>query len=276
MRHESGALWPAYPSVRAAANGRPFDLSLVPDGYPANWNNQFWRYDLDTGTGWESIANYPFNGYDHQLGAIGGKLYAVGGRASTSSIGFQLDRLYEYDPNANTWTQKASMATKRFMFCATVLNGHLYATGGIHTSGGVTKTMESYDPVTDMWTSRASMSYDRENHACGAINGKLWVAGGLSTAGPNGGAEVLSHVESYDPSSDTWTTQTALPATSMNNKIGVSGGDLYVFAGRKDTPWNEASAQTDVWRWDASADAWVSMAPKPELILFGIIKNTDE
>lgn len=247
-------------------------------------SNKFWRLNLDGGSSWEALADFPFNGYAHSLVAIGTKIYAVGGRASRGQPGFAshaegdfLKRLYEYDTSANTWTRKADMATARFYGCAAPINGLIYAVGGQCGDGCYTTTLEAYDPSTDTWTYRASSTHKRYMPGCGTLNGDLWYAGGQAiTSGTNhGNAATTDHVETYVPGTDTWTARTSLPIPSRSTQIGISGSDLYVLAGDE---YDLSSLHRNMWRWDAVSAAWVTMPDQPSDTVHGrvTVKNTDE
>ena len=249
------------------------------------WSPKFWRFNLDGGSSWEALADFPFKGYAHNLVAIGTKIYAVGGRAQRGQSGFSsnaegdcLKRLYEYDTSANTWTRKADMATAHFYGCAAPINGLIYAVGGECGDYCYTATMERYDPSTDTWTSRASSTLQRYMPGCGTLNGELWYAGGhipSTSSGLGSGSSVTNHVETYVPGTDTWTTRTSVPIPSKSTQIGISGSDLYALAGENvdATVWNR-----NMWRWDAAGASWVSVADQPSDAVHGriIVKNTDE
>ena len=244
------------------------------------WSSQFWRFNLDGGSSWEALADFPFKGYAHNLVAIGTKIYAVGGRAQRGQSGFSsfaegdcLKRLYEYDTSANTWTRKADMATARFYGCAAPINGLIYAVGGQCGDYCFTATMERYDPSTDTWTSRASSTLQRYLPGCGTLNGELWYAGGhIHASSPE---SVTDHVETYVPSSDTWTTRTSLPIPSRSTQIGISGSDLYALSGENV---DGSVYNRNMWRWDAVGASWVSVADQPSDAVHGrvTVKNTDE
>ena len=62
--------------------------------------------------------------------AMGGKIYVTGGfnEAAVSSA-------YVYDPQADAWTQLASMSTARRLHASAVMGGKLYVFGGRDASG---------------------------------------------------------------------------------------------------------------------------------------------
>ncbi|WP_437953235.1 kelch repeat-containing protein [Sorangium sp. So ce296] len=120
-----------------------------------------------------------------------------------------VDTVELYDPETDTWTPRASMATSRAYHTATLLpDGEVLVTGGM---AGIRtlSSAELYDPRTDTWTSAAPMNDARLEHGAALLrpSGKVLVAGGWGFSGELGSAEL------YDPETDTWTTTGALPGS---------------------------------------------------------------
>jgi N-acetylneuraminic acid mutarotase len=140
-----------------------------------------------------------------------------------------LATLEAYDPTTNSWTPRASMATSRTGLGATAGNGTLYAVGGTHAAVGDEAALEAYSPGTNTWTTKASMPTPRAGLGVSALNGIIYAVGGSSNT--LGTISAVATVESYDPSTDTWTTQAPLPATRADLATTVSGGLLYAAGG---------------------------------------------
>jgi hypothetical protein len=187
--------------------------------------------------------------------ALGGQLYVIGGCtvADCSNITGTVE---VYDPNANSWSAKASMpsGTERYDAAVGVINGKLYVAGG-HNAGGVIGTVEIYNPVTDTWTSGQSMGTARSAAAAGVINGLLYVAGGSDGGGP------VNTLQSYDPVLDSWTPLTASPAMAAQSFAGgaVLNGMLYAVSGI-DGGSNPTGA---VQAYDPVANSWANQTPIP-------------
>jgi len=98
---------------------------------------------------WTAKTGMPTARTELAAAAIGGKLYAVGGRNGNFTA---LNTLEVYDPATNAWTAKAGMPTARYALAAAAINGKLYVVGGINSSSTVVKTLEVYDPATNAWT----------------------------------------------------------------------------------------------------------------------------
>ena len=189
---------------------------------------------------------------------INGKLYAVGGAASTV-----LNTLEVYDPLTGTWTAKAPMPTARLGHAAIAINGKLYAVGGF-TSAGAVGTLEVYDPATDTWTSKTSMPTARFDFGAAAINGKLYAAGGAFNI-----AFGFNTLEVYDPATDVWTSKAVMPTARYALGAAAIDGKLYAVGGFK------ANSGGDSWNvlevYDPATNAWTTKASMPkERYYFGI------
>src|SRR3972149_6681250 len=107
----------------------------------------------------------------------------------------------------NSWVSKAPMHQARSGLGAAVVDGKIYAIGGLTRSGsqstysgGVVGTNEEYDPATNTWTYKTSMPHPRDYFAIGAYQKKIYCIG----SGIN---------EVYDPATDMWETKTPMPTS---------------------------------------------------------------
>jgi N-acetylneuraminic acid mutarotase len=102
------------------------------------------------------------------------------------------------------------MPTARGTHISGVVNGVIYAIGGLSFNGGahVLATVEAYDPVTDSWTTMAPMPTARyEFSGSGVVNGVIYALGGSLVDGAP-----LATVEAFDPSTNTWATKAPMLA----------------------------------------------------------------
>ena len=163
------------------------------------------EYDpaADTGpgsTGWRTVAAMPTARFALAAAAVNGKIYALGGKPSETTI---TDRLEEYDPATNTWTVKAPVPTARYDLSAEMVNGKIYTIGGWSPglgSGALrpNDTVQEYDPATNTWKSKTYL-YPPGRHDLGlaAVNGKIYAIGGEATT-----ARYLQQVDEYNPAND--------------------------------------------------------------------------
>ena len=95
---------------------------------------------------------------DHAAATMGGKIYVTGGWNQMSSV----KSAYVYDPQANAWTQLASMGTARRTHASAAVGGKLYVFGG--SGGGVSlSTAQVYDPASDSWAPVTSLTSARSS-----------------------------------------------------------------------------------------------------------------
>ena len=89
---------------------------------------------------------------------MGGKIYVTGGKDSERST---LNSAYVYDPQADAWTQLASMGNARRVHASAAVGGKLYVFGGY--GGDARSTAEVYDPASDSWAQVPSLTSARRN-----------------------------------------------------------------------------------------------------------------
>ncbi|RXE58134.1 Kelch repeat-containing protein [Acetivibrio mesophilus] len=149
-----------------------------------------------------------------------GKIYVAGGTNGTH----YLNTLEEFDPDTNTWTQKAPMSQKRSgVGIVEADNGKIYAIGGFDGNSYL-NTVEEYDPINDSWTVKTSMNAPRSNFGIAFTAGKIYVMGGYD-------GTTLESVEVYDPYTDTWTGATDMPTARSNFGAGVVNGKIIAMGG---------------------------------------------
>jgi N-acetylneuraminic acid mutarotase len=168
-------------------------------------------------------------------GVIDGKLYVTGGTLNDND-----NALRVYDPVADTWADRTPMSDAGAGMAAGVIDGKLYVTGGSappcsfeHVPNCmIYGTLRVYDPATDTWDeTRSPMPTPRYIHTVAVLNGQLHAIGGDlgDVVGP-AGAGTASH-EVYDPSSDTWTTDTPMTRARYMLVADVINGRLYAAGG---------------------------------------------
>ena len=69
-----------------------------------------------------------------------------------------------------------------------MVNGLLYAVGGVGTPGstsGFMSTVEAYDATANRWTTRPQMPTPRSELGVGVLNGSLYAIGGYAPLNSN-------------------------------------------------------------------------------------------
>ncbi|XP_061641309.1 kelch repeat and BTB domain-containing protein 12 [Phyllopteryx taeniolatus] len=151
------------------------------------------RWSLQGGP-WRSAAPLPVPLAYHTVVRLKDRLYVIGGRTPQS---YRTDdepdrlsnRLLEYDPNINKWTERGPMKYSKYRCGAVVLNGEIFVMGGIGCEGvdrGQSRrcldAVEIYNPDGDYWRdgpslpcSQLSLRTNASN--AGVVGGKIYVCG---------------------------------------------------------------------------------------------------
>ncbi len=153
----------------------------VAGGYRQGSVADFSAYDTATDT-WEILPSLS-ELRDHLVGgAVGDKIYAIGGRRN-GALRANVD---EFDPSSATWTSGTPMLTARAGCAAAVISERIYVAGGEgnrSVQSGVFPQNEVYDPARDRWDSLQPMLTPRHGTGGAALNGLLYVPGGATQQG---------------------------------------------------------------------------------------------
>ena len=115
--------------------------------------------------------------------AVGGKLYAIGGRLSNGTV---RGEVFEYDPAAGEWARRTPMPTPRAGIASGVIAGKIIVFGGEGPSGrpeGTYAEVEEYDPAADIWRSLAPMPNPRHGFYGATVGDRIYLAAGGPAAG---------------------------------------------------------------------------------------------
>jgi N-acetylneuraminic acid mutarotase/glucose/arabinose dehydrogenase len=223
-------------------------------------------YDLQNRQWLAPKSARPYTGHHHAAEVVGGKLYLVGGLDGGSE-----GRVQIFDPATNTWTTGADMPWSGGSVSTAVIDGEIYAAGGIVSTFTVANCAV-YDPVADTWTTRAAMPDSGRNHTAAGTDGtKLYVFGGRRAGNfvTNGYDSLMI----YDPGTDAWSWSgevgsTLAPLPEARGGMGKAvwlRGEFYVFGGETlddpDADANGVYARVDVYR--PSTNTWRSERAMP-------------
>jgi N-acetylneuraminic acid mutarotase len=175
---------------------------------------------------WRAITSMPA-GMERGAAAVVSSppyIYLLGG-ASTSDA---LATCLRYDFSTEVWSQLPDLPAPRSHAAAMREDdGTLIIAGGL-------STLDSSRPLGDVlalptngtaWEPRAPMRRARGGCAFGEVFGHLICAGGEAGTG------AVETVETYDPNTDTWTTQEDMPEPRAGTRGAVVGGRLFVPGG---------------------------------------------
>jgi N-acetylneuraminic acid mutarotase len=154
----------------------------------------------------------------------------------------------------DTWIYKADMPTARSCLSTSVVNGKIYAIGGIKNANSAPlSTVEEYDPKTNTWTTKSNMPTARISHSASVVEGKIYIIGGGRGVYGSG----LSIVEEYDPVSDTWKSKSNMPTARFVLSGSVVNGKIYAIGGK---PAHGVSPLKTVEEYDPVTDTWTTRA----------------
>src|SRR6185312_82028 len=111
-------------------------------------------------------------------------------------------------PGSGSWTTKAPMPTGRTYPSVGVVNGIIYAVGGVGNFTELTVN-EAYDPTTDSWSSKASAPTGVDQSAAAVVSGVLYVVSGSTGFACQG--SYVGTISAYVPVTHTWTPKAQDP-----------------------------------------------------------------
>jgi predicted secreted protein/N-acetylneuraminic acid mutarotase len=154
----------------------------------------------------------------------------------------------------DTWTRKTDMPTARSCHSTSVVNGKIYAIGGMrNASSAPLSVVEEYDPETDTWTTKSNMPTAKISHGACAVEGKIYVIGGGQRVLGSGS----STVQQYDPETDTWTRKANMPTARFVLSASAVNGKIYAIGGK---PAHGVSPLKTVEEYDPTTDTWITKA----------------
>ena len=101
----------------------------------------------------------------HAAAAMGGKIYVTGGHTNDGIV----NSVYVYGPQADAWTQLASMGNARRAHASAAVGGKLYVFGGYGAANQRLSTAEVYDPASDSWAPVTSLTSARSSFVAVAL-----------------------------------------------------------------------------------------------------------
>ncbi len=190
-----------------------------------------------------------------------GRVLVIGGE--TISDRTALDSIEEYDPEAGTFTEVATLAIPRVNHTATLMpDGRvLIVGGGSSTSNGLpagtdaTDSVVFYDPESYAFEDAAPLLHARSHHAAVLLDdGRVLVVGGAA-ASSAGLFQDVAEAEVFDPSTGEWTAAGTLgtPRAMARVELDADGAPV-VIGGLSGSPAPIAHVE----RWNADTRTFSS------------------
>lgn len=202
-------------SYNAVQNGQQVTVSAA----------QVYEYDpvSNTMTAKTPVPAWWFNG----AGAVvNGKIYLMAGVTVANNSLVYNTTVRVYDPQTNTWATAGNGPYNAQYPTATAIGDTIYLIGGATNSGSVAtayKGVVSGGTIT--WTAIANYPVALQRAGAGVLGGKVYVAGGASS-------EELDAVYKYDPATNKWASDYALPVKTYNvGTMPSDGNSLYWIGG---------------------------------------------
>jgi len=207
----------------------------------------FWEYDQTLNT-WTRKADFGGSDRGAAVGfSIGSKGYMGTGmdidmhRPPLSSFIYYGD-FWEYDPTADTWTQKAAFGGSAR--CDAVgfsigSKGCIGTGSNFYLNPTELKDFWEYDSALNNWTQKADFGGTAR---AGAVGFSIGSKGYIGT----GSDSFTKDFWEYDPAANTWTQKADFGGTARTDAVGFSIGNK----GYIGTGWQNGSLTKDFWEFD--------------------------
>lgn len=210
---------------------------------------------------WTKKADLPDPNYQGASMTINNKVYVIGGVIDHINTPVNLNhKVWEYDPTANTWTQKNN-APGSAVFGASyfVIGNYGYIVNGWDStnSGSGPPDCWRYDPASDTWAAMAPFpGSTRYTSSAFALNGKGYITCGFRP--------YVNDTWEYDPATNAWTTKASFPGVARQSMTSFVIGN-YAYAGGGYPPsyngWSYFAS--DYYKYDATNDVWTAISSFP-------------
>lgn len=222
-------------------------------------SNDFWKLDNTTQT-WQQL-NTIANGRSRSFSAAAvanGKGYMICGDLFFGQV---TDEVWEYDPTADSWTQKADFPKGvRVGMVVFTINNRIYAGGGANNLtnmglGTVYNDFFEYIPATDTWVNLPDLPFKAAFASSFVIGNDAYI-----TVGSPANGMYNKNLYKFDISTNTWTTKTSFIGGNRNGGVAFSiNGKGYAGLGQLDFN----STYQDMYEYDPTNDSWTKIADFP-------------
>jgi N-acetylneuraminic acid mutarotase len=205
---------------------------------------------------WTQKASFPGGKRRGASGfTIGNKGYVLCGRDDSTDTGVIHNDMYEFDPAANTWTQKANYPGGDREDLITFSIGN-YGYAGFGLSYARKLDFYRYDPATDTWTQLPDISYywHQYNTAVFVVNGKAYYGTGSAYSSTTFSNYTSNHMYMFDPATGGWTQKNDFTGGARSYATAFTvNGKAYMGMG------STGPFPTDLWQYDDTADSWTQV-----------------
>jgi N-acetylneuraminic acid mutarotase len=189
---------------------------------------------------WSLGSAAPYAAGSASTTVINGKVYMAGGIVGSGTV----STAAVYNPATNTWSSIASMPAGRNHAAAGTEGTQFFIFGG-RTGGNTVSNgfndVQIYNPSTNswQWSGQAGSTIPSLPQARGGMGkaafygNEFYVMGGETTASGTGqvAGNVYNRVDVYNPTSQTWRLESAMPIALHGVSPVVADGKIFVAGG---------------------------------------------
>jgi hypothetical protein len=223
--------------------------------YNHTYIKDFWEYDLATNT-WSQKADFGGTARGDAVGfSISSKGYIGTGSFFDGTTQFFYKDFWEYDPAANSWTQKADFGgVERSVTVGFSIGSKGYlGTGYYNAYPNYLKDFWEYDPIANTWTQKADFGGIARDEAVGfSIDNKGYIGTGENAIYPF----FTKDFWEYDPATNIWTQKADFGGVERYDAAGFSIDNKgYIGIGN-----SYPNDPKDFWEYDPATNTWTQKA----------------
>lgn len=219
----------------------------------------FYAYNSLTDS-WQEMADFPGGARGFSYGVSNGEKGYIGFGSFFNLDLFEFDELndlWEYDPDTDTWTELASCPCVGRSHPAMVMVGDKIYVGLGEGEFGDLKDWWEYDISTDTWTEKTEFpSTERHHPYYFGIGDYAYVGFGHHTS------SIFNDFYRYDPETDTWLALNDFPDQGRVAGTQFSyNGRGYILSGQGEDHSNLPTGE--FWEYDPNTDEWIALLAHP-------------
>ncbi|MEK7722006.1 MAG: fibronectin type III domain-containing protein, partial [Elusimicrobiota bacterium] len=209
---------------------------------------------------WETAGFMPAGLYGHQAVAARGRLYILGGYASSGSRAEIWSAYISSAGAIGKWEPETPLPGPMYFHAAALAGNKIYVSGGYKSGSGVLAGFDfsviGSDGALGAWTSAGSLPAPLYAHSMSLLPGRLIIAGGKDGASARSEVWTCPLDAGYPGACSAYTP---LPAPRYGHRALMAANRLYVIGGN-----NGSAAQSQVFLTSVpaiGAAQWESAAP---------------
>ncbi|KAK9810368.1 hypothetical protein WJX72_009543 [[Myrmecia] bisecta] len=242
------------------------DKAWIVGGHDGNgtYLTSVFVYDSILNAGNSSLADMPEPRTGFATAYLNGSIYVIGGFKSEANeqSGSPEKCTLVYDTVADKWSQRACLSEARAESCAAVVDGKIFALGGLGSKAAPLTSIETYDPASNAWTKVADLPILRLQSACASVGKTILIAGGYMPASGKNPAQDLANVTAFDTVSLKTTARQPMQYARYDLALVALPNDRVVaLGGGNHLPSGTQVGLHFVEEYNFNEDVWVEKAP---------------